>query len=351
MKIRNLLFVGALALFIAGCSEAGTDQPARHEWSVAFLNNGNWNSNDACICLSDLKDGATDPAVFENVNGKKLGDLAQDMAVYGDDYLVSMNGSQLVYVLGRDFKVKKEIIAEHDGMRLSPRCLCVVDDRIYVTYYEGFLGELDPLDGYGLRLASVGPNPDGLAYAGGKIYVANSGGYLSPEYGNTVSVVDMASFKEVATVTVNSNPVALASDEEGTAVYVCSWGNYADKPSALERIDVATLEVSAVPYANVRGIAAGRDDILYVVTGEYDQDWQISGAVNSFDMRTGRKAGELTDVRIPSYYSISADPSGLVFVGSSDYTTEGDVFVFDEKGVNLAKISSGGLNPLKGVCL
>lgn len=346
-----MLIAGAALLVVSGCKDVNLNTEEEDtDLSIVILNNGNWGSNDANISCYDLAGEVLSADVFGKANARQMGDLAQDMVRFGTGFIVAMNGSQLVYVLDGDFKVKEQIVAEHDGVRLTPRCIAMAQDKIYVTYYEGFLGEIDPGQGYAIRLTPTGPNPDGLVYAAGKIYVANSGGYLSPDYGNTVSVVDVASFAEVARVTVNNNPVAVAASRDGSSVYVCSWGNYADKPSALERIDAATLEVSPVDYQDVRGMAAGADDILYVVTGGYDENWQITGTINEYDMAADRKAGLLTDVKIPSFYSISADPSGLVFAGSSDYTTEGDVHIFDADGNFLAKTSSGGLNPLKCIC-
>lgn len=350
MKIKNLLIIGMAALLVAGCHGTEPENPGPDPLApILLLNNGNWNSNDACMALFDMGSGSVSTDVFSRANGRKLGDLAQDIARCGEDYIVSMNGSQLVYVLGSDFKVKREIKAEHEGVRLSPRCLSVQEGRIYVSYYEGYLGEIDPLHDYALRLTPVGPNPDGIACAGGRIYVANSGGYLSPDYGNTVSVVDLETFSEVAVVTVNNNPVSVVASESGAAVYVCSWGNYADRPSALQRLDTGSLEVTDLSYDNVRGIAAGRGDVLYVVTGSYDENWSITGIINSYDMKTDRPQGRLTDMPIPSYYSISADESGLVFAGSSDYTTEGDMYIFSEEGELLARTGSGGLNPIRGM--
>ena len=352
MKTKNLLIICMMASLMSGCHGTEPEGPGTDPLApILFLNNGNWNSNDAGMTLFDMDSRTISADVFARTNGRNMGDLAQDIIKLGDGYAVSMNGSQLVYVLGGDFKVKREIIAEHEGVRLSPRCLAEHEGKIYVSYYEGYLGEIDPLHDYALRLTPVGPNPDGLVYAAGKVYVANSGGYLSPDYGTSVSVVDAASFVEEACVTVNNNPVAMAASRDGSSIYVCSWGNYADKPSALERIDAVTLEVSPVDYQDVRGIAAGAGDILYVVTGGYDENWQITGTINSYDMAADRKAGVLTEEKIPSFYSISADPSGLVFAGSSDYTTEGDMYIFDDAGQLLAKAGSGGLNPIRGMLL
>lgn len=152
-----------------------------------------------------------------------------------------------------------------------------MDGKVYVTYYEGFVGEIDPA-GYNVRITAVGPNPEGLAYARGKLFIANSGGYL-PGYNNTVSVVDVSSFKEISTIEVNCNPSVVVANSAGNLVYVTSAGNYADIPAKLQVIDVAAAKVTDIDYLDVKSIAMGKDDIMLVVTGTQDASWHIAATV------------------------------------------------------------------------
>ena len=129
-----------------------------------------------------------------------------------------------------------------------------------------------------------------------------------------------------------------------------SFGNYGDIPAKLQSISVATGEVSDLEYTDVKSICAGEGDTLYVVTGGYDENWNISGTVNVYDMKSRTAKGKLFEEAITNYYSISYS-KGLIFIGASDYKTNGDVYIYDGDGKFLVKIDAQGLNPQKAIRL
>ena len=237
--LNNLAAVVSLALLCVSCDKVGGDVPlVQSTGNVLVLNNGNWGGNDACLTSYNLKTGDVAGGAFMATNGQALGDLAQDILVDSGNIYVAVYGSQLIFVIDKDLKLKKTVIAENDGMKLSPRAMVKGGDKLYVTYYEGYLGEIDPDNGYEVRIVKVGSNPDGLAYADGKVYVANSGGMNYPDYDNTVSVVDATSFAVTSTIQVNVNPAKVFAS--GNHVFVSSFGNYADAPAKLQCIDART---------------------------------------------------------------------------------------------------------------
>ncbi|MDO5442833.1 MAG: YncE family protein [Bacteroidia bacterium] len=345
-KLFYFAAVAAAALLAASCQEENQEEPVPSLEGVLVLNNGNWGGNDASISLYDTDSKTVSGGMFQKANGQMLGDLGQDILKCGNELYIAVNGSQVIFVTDLELNIKKVIEASDSGSKLSPRSLAYSGGKVYVTYYEGFLGEIDT-ETYNIRTTPVGPNPEGLAYAKGKLYVANSGGYL-PGYNNTVSVVDAASFKETSTIEVNTNPATVVASSDGSFVYVTSFGNYYDIQPKLQVIEVSSSKVSDVDYADVKSIAMGKDDTMLVVTGGYDENWNIAGTVWKHNARTNSKSGKFTEDLISPYYSISADSeTGSVFVGISDYTTNGDVYFFDASGKQIDKFDSQGLNPQK----
>lgn len=309
------------------------------------VNNGNWGSNDANILLWNSTDKATAPNVFEARNGIKLGDLAQDMLSFGHYRYIAVNGSKVVFVTDENLNAVKQVVAKDGETTLSPRYLVNGGSKVYVTYYEGYLGEIDPANDWSVRVTKVGPNPDGLAYAGGKIYVANSGGYL-PGYCNNMSVVDASSFKEVGVITVNTNPYLIKAS--GDYLYILSRGNYYDVPAKVQSFDLKSGAISDLSYANAADIALCNDR-LYVLCAGYDAEWKpLPGSVHVHDAVNNVEKGLLvTDgTTMPNAFSISA-VGKFVFVGCSDYVTNGDVYAFTaEDGKLYGKFDSQGLNPI-----
>ena len=341
---RILLTILAAASILTACDRSNTEIPdVPSTGNVLVLNNGNWGGNDASITLYDIQTGTITANAFQKANGQNLGDLGQDILVAENELYIAVNGSQVVFVTDYDLKIKKTITAEADGNRLSPRYLAIGNGKIYVTYYEGYLAEIDPSKDYAVKTVKVGANPEGLAYIDGKIYVANSGGMNYPNYDNTVSVVSASDFTVSATIEVNTNPAKVLS--AGGEIYVTSFGNYADVPAKIQKIAPSTGAVTDLPYENVSSAAVGADEKLYVLCGGYDEQWNpLPGKV--FVHGATPTAFVTDQTTFPNAYSISATSDGYVFVGCSDYTTTGDVYMMTSEGTLHAKFDSQGLNPI-----
>ena len=89
---------------------------------------------------------------------------------------------------------------------------------------------------------------------------------------------------------------------------------------------------------------------LYVLCGGYDAEWNpLPGSVIKFNATNATKVGAFVtdDTTLPNAYSISATKK-YVWVGCSDYKTNGDVYVFKASDGKLYdKFDSQGINPLK----
>ncbi|MBR1705698.1 MAG: YncE family protein [Bacteroidales bacterium] len=346
IKTLRAALVALSCILAFSCTKDDKEEP--HASTGAYiLNNGAWNANNAGISRYDFATKTLTGDAFATANGgTALGDLGQDILAVGDELYIAVNGSQTIFVTDRDLVLKKAVTASAGDAKLSPRSLCYGGGKVYVTYYEGYLGEIDPKT-YTVRTTAVGPNPEGVAYVGGKVYTSNSGGSLYGVYNNTVSVVDAASFKETSTYTVNVNPQALAAC--GQKLYLNSYGDYGAAAPKVQCIDIATGTVADLDYDSPSAIAV-QGDVLYILCGGYDADWNpLPGTVYRYDAAKGAKLGTfVTDgTTLPQAYSLSATEH-YVWVGCSDYKNTGDVYAFDIKtGRLFDSFDSEGINPLK----
>ena len=348
MKTAKVILALGLCVALYSCDNSSKDDITPVSSGTYILNNGNWGSNDSNIGIYNPSDKTFTADAFKTANGQALGDLGQDIIGLGEDIYIAVNGSQTIFVTDADLKIKQQINADKEGTRLSPRYFATSGSKVYVTYYEGYVGEI--ASDRSVRLCTVGQNPEGLAVAGGSLYVANSGGMAYPEYDKTVSVVSTADFTQTGTIEVNVNPAKVEASSDGAYVYVSSFGNYADVPAKLQVISTADGKVSDLDYASVSAIAKGPGDILYILCGGYDENWNpLPGTVYRHDMKADKPLGAFVSdgTVMPNAYSISATSDGYVYVGCSDYVNTGDIYVFTSDGKFHDRFDSQGMNPLK----
>lgn len=335
-----------VSLFVA-CSddENSSPRPDTSGEILYVLNSGDWKSNNSSLTMYNVSTGESVQGYFELVNGRGLGNTANDIIVYGDKMYIAVAGESSIEVADTDAKSLKRI-----ECGAQPRYLAAYDGKVYATYYNGFVARLDTLTLEVDALLKVGRNPEQLAICGDKLYVANSGGmdYNSElGYDNTVSVVDIENFREIEKIDVVLNPSQVVSDGKG--VYVASYGNYADVPGTLQYIPSGGVASVVGKCSNMTEVCYA-SGLLYGYFSQYDADWNATITYLSYNPVTGEVDSPwIKESYLPSPYKVCSLGEN-VCVTSSDYINNGDVYVYDNDGMLVFKISAG-LNPVKVVSL
>ena len=150
-----------------------------------LLNEGNMGSNKASIDYFNYDYGIYYKNIYPERNPgviKELGDVGNDLQVYGDKLYAVINCSHFVEVM--DVKTGR-----HINQVSIPNCR-------YITFHEGYayvssyagpvqidpnsrLGYVAKIDTTNLQVVDeciVGYQPEEMAVVGNKLYVANSGG-------------------------------------------------------------------------------------------------------------------------------------------------------------------------------
>jgi hypothetical protein len=164
-------------------------------------------------------------------------------------------------------------------------------------------------------------------------------------YDNTVSVIDLLSFKEVKKIEVVLNPSVVVAAENG--VFVASYGNYADVPSTLQCIDFDG-NVSVVNKCRNMTEVCYNSGVLYGFFSQYDENWNATITYMSYDSTEDVvETPWIKEAELPVPYKVCS-AGEYVCVTSSDYINDGDVYVYDTDGMLAGKLSAG-LNPVKVV--
>ncbi|MBQ9077778.1 MAG: YncE family protein [Muribaculaceae bacterium] len=217
-----------------------------------LLNEGNMGSNKSSLDYFDETTGIYTRNIYAERNPsavKELGDVGNDLEIYG---------SKLYAVINCSHKV--EVMRERDATRITkidiPNCRYAIGHggHVYVSSYvspvqddptapRGAVFKIDTLSLQVMDRVDVGYQPEEMAISNGKLYIANSGGYRAPNYDRTVSVIDLGTFSVIKDIDVDINLHRVKRDSRGL-IYVTSRGDNAYIPSRLYVIDPATDQVT-----------------------------------------------------------------------------------------------------------
>ena len=294
--MRRIFYILLPLLLLAGCREEVTIFLPEHV-SVAqpefteiegfyLLCEGNMGWNKATLDYYDYAYGEYVRNIFSYANPtvpKEMGDVGNDIGIYGSNLYCVINCSNKIDVLDKYTCQKKYQIN-------IPNCRFIrfYGGYAYVTSYagpvqinpnyeqRGYVAKIDTMTMQVVDTCLVGFQPDELEIVEGKIYVANSGGYMVPNYENTVSVIDLATFKEERRIPIAINLSMVKSDRHGM-LWIASRGDYYTRGSKIYAYD--TRKQQLVDSLDTRVSNMWLDgDSLYVVSTQ----WSYVSMNNSF---------------------------------------------------------------------
>ena len=333
----------------------------QQEQIVGFylLNEGNMGSNKSTLDYYDYATAVYRRNIYAEANPdvpKELGDVGNDLRIYGSRLYAVINCSNKIEVM--DARTCKRI-----GQVDIPNCRYIRfhGQYAYVTSYAGpvslladhaQIGYVARFDTATLTVSDtclVGYQPDELAIVGSKIYVANSGGYMVPNYENTVSVIDLNTFKETKRIPVAVNLHRVRADKHGQ-LWVTSRGDYYNHPSRLYCIDLATETLidsveTAVSNIDIVG------DSLYFCASEWSyvemKDVVTYGIVNvkTHKLVTHNFITDGTEQAIIKPYGLKVNPvtHDIYVTDAKNYVTPGTLYCFSPDGVQRWAVRTGDI--------
>ncbi|MFV0392709.1 MAG: YncE family protein [Paludibacteraceae bacterium] len=343
--------------------EVELDYPQEVTDAVGFylLNEGNMGSNKSTLDFMDFRTGIYKRNIYAEVNPtvpKELGDVGNDLQIYGSKLYAVINCSNKIEVM--DSRTAKRI-----GQIDIPNCRYIrfYGKYAYVTSYagpveinpdytqKGFVAKIDTATLQIVDRCIVGYQPDELAIADHKIYVANSGGYMGAGdlkgYERTVSVIDISTFKETHRIDVDYNLHRICADRRGN-LWVSSSGDYKGHPSRLFFIDRHLQRVTdTIPIAVSNLYLSG--DSLYI----YSTEWSYVTYSNEVsygivDTRTKEVLSrnfitDGTDTQIKIPYGILVEPTtkDIYITDAGNYVSPGLLYIYDKWGKKQVSVRTG----------
>lgn len=373
--VRKILFLPLLCLAVLfACREIELVVPTEYELlpgvpidpdarpaGMYLLNEANMGSNKSSIDYVDFRNAYYVRNIYAERNPevvKELGDVGNDIQIYGNKLYAVINCSHKVEVM--DVRTCKRI-----GQVDIPNCRYIrfAKGKAYVSAYVGpvaidpnaQLGAVYEVDTASLavtRKVTVGYQPDELEVLGEYLYVANSGGYRAPDYDSTVSVVEIYGMKQIQKIPVGINLHRIRKDRYGK-LWVTSRGDYNTIPSRLYVLDRKDKNSKEMVVKDTLDIPCSemyiQGDSLYFYSVEWNKQTERNTVTYGIiDVRTGQLVtdhfitdGTEQDIVIP--YGICVHPTtGDIYVtDAKNYVSSGVLHCYDRHGKKKWSVRTG----------
>lgn len=370
-----LLLIPVLVILLASCREdvelhlgeevlldEYTATPTEYK-GFYLLNEGNMGMNKSTLDWYDFDKGLYKRNIYSQINPtvpKELGDVGNDIQIYAGRLYAVINCSNKIEVM--DAATTKRI-----GQINIPNCRYIRfhENYAYVTSYagpveinpnytqKGYVAKIDLITLKEVDRCIVGFQPDELTIADGKIYVANSGGYMGASnlqgYERSVSVINLATFKEEKRIDVDYNLHRIRADRRNN-LWVSSRGDYKGHASRLFFIDKTQQAVTdTIPMAVSNMWLDG--DSLYV----YSVEWSYItfsnkityGIINTETHKIVSQnfITDGTDKEIEIPYGIMVHPitKDIFVTDAGNYVDPGLLYCFDKKGKKKWSVVTGDI--------
>jgi DNA-binding beta-propeller fold protein YncE len=315
------------------------------------------NSNKASLDYMDFTTGIYTLNLYNQRNPevtKGLGDVGNDIGVYGSKVYIVVNNSN-----------KVEVLDKTSGKRISQiniincRSVAFNGGRAYVSAYlgtvgdphapQGIVAEIDTAALTITRKVTVGRQPEQIAIVGRKLYVANSGGYSPPDYEHTVSVVDLVSFTEIKRIEVAINLDRCVADRYGK-LYVTSRGDYYNTGSDLFVIDTKTDSVIK-DFDIPASILWIDEDNLYLFSTDFSYhtgQWTTHYAMIDIVADTVLNRQFITDgtdkeIKVPYGLAVNPETKDVLLTDAKNYVNPGTLYCIDPAGKKKWSVTTGDI--------
>lgn len=336
-KLFKLVLLFTVVLAFSACSNDDNSpviEPPYYGYHYAYVvNNGNWKKNDGTVASLDTVNKTwTVNDLYMQANGSGIGD-AQDLVLADGKIFVTSTTSSKIEVLDKDGKLLSRVAMPNK----EPRYIAQYEDNVYFTAYSGYVYKMN-IGSYQLTdSVQVGDHPEALAVADGKIYVTISG-YGK---GKSLAVVDIKTFKKTKEIETALNPYnQMIATADGSKVYFVACLDHSDH--LLQCVDTKTDAVKTVEHAS--SIALDKNvNSLVCIYAPYGKNGNVPAKkyfrFNMKDNSTTEIKG-LADVPTPGQVSVDWK-TGDIYVVNNDYSGPCQLYVFDNAGKQLRKLTSG----------
>jgi len=340
--IKKIASIIVLLLFFVGCSPEDFGEvdlsPGNHPTSsngLYVLNEGLFGHGDGEITYVNESSGEVVKNFFFLQNNYSPGDIVFDAVVLSDQILLSVNNSNLVYLLNKQWQVIKKINIT------QPRWLLPAYDKVYISSLSRPYIYIFDLKTNSLRDSIPVHRPlEQLLWVNGKIWGIHWSNIASQLPNRYVMVIDTLLLKPIDSITVGKEPNSLVLDKEGKVWILCGGGYNQDEAPSLWKIDPLLMQiqqqfsfVQGQDYPSSLTINLSGDTLFFINKHVYSMPINANALPSSSIYTT------TSDV----YYSLSYDTlyRSLWICNARDYLHEGEIIEITSSGQKIKTFPTG----------
>ncbi len=301
-----------------------------------ILHEGLWNQNNSSISYFLMKDSSIHHKVFENANGRKLGDTGNDIAQYGSQVFVIVSGSNTLEVFNANTQKSIEHISLlKEDHETTPRRLFFHQNYCFVSCFDGTIAQIDTTSLVIEKWITVGRNPEGITSNSEYLFVANSGGLSYPNYDTTISIISTNTWEESFKINVHINPNSVFRNSKDE-IYVLSRGNHTSILSELQKLNITEKISKKLNLSPNQAFQKG-DSLLLVIDNKVQIFDMLQDQIVDTDFLSTNQFETLTHI------AIHPQTKAILCLDGNGYTKQGILYWYDQNKQLINTYSTGVL--------
>lgn len=320
---------------------------------------GNMGFNKCTLDYLDLSNNDQTAHYYRNIYPernpnivKELGDVGNDIGIYGSKLWIVVNCSNKVEVCDKN-------TAKHIGQIeiANGRYLAFDQGFAYISSFAGpvkidencplgYVFKVDTLTLQKVDSITVGFQPEEMAITDNKLYVANSGGYRVPNYDNRVTVIDLETFTIIQHIEVDINLHRMAADRYGQ-IWVSSRGDYYGHSPSIYWLKDGNIGKVEVPVSAMSLVG----DSLYYIGSMFNYNTGTnSHTFGIIDVKTHEPimtsifdAPETHSIMIPYGIVVNPNEKDFYLMDAKNYISSGELLHFLPDGTFDWKVKTGDI--------
>lgn len=347
-KIKFLMLFAFAASVFASCNDDDVI-PEPTEPTVSYIiNYGDYVGAKSTVTSFSKETDEVTTDYYENVNGVAMVSNVQHAFSFNNRiYFLGNSSDQLFWVDGATFEQSENAITTDI---VKPRYGVGNGNYIYVSCWGGdiwadettsYIAKINLTTKAVEKKIAIPGGPEGLAIAKNKLFAALN-------YKDSVAVVDLTNdaISYIETPAVTSYFVKDKSENLYVSL-VSTYSDFSDK-TGIGYINTtsneleATYDLAGVSTSYVNILAANNDlTKLYVMTSAYDENWNLSGAVATFNMNTNSFDPNNLVTGIAGLNGIAFYNDNVFCFVAESVTGNGSAQIYTSEGALVTKFETG----------